>query len=249
MREAVDVYARFDELGVAEQVALESVADRVRDGSILDIGVGGGRTVAALLELSTDYLGIDYVEEMVTACQARFPGVRFEHADARAMPQYADASFDLIVFAWAGICMVNHAGRLAILSEIRRLLKPGGAFVFSSYNQNGSDYTRLFEFPKFNWTTAPIQIVKEFAAFIRSFSIRVFNRIRYLPKEIRTSEFGIINDISHDYSTMLYYITLSNQIQQLRDAGFMDAINAYDATGNPVINDTADNSITYVAFA
>lgn len=248
MREAVGTYARYETLGVTEVTALQSVAARARDGRILDIGVGGGRTVTALLELSRDYTGVDYVIEMVEACRTRFPGVRFEHADARAMPQFADASFDLIVFAWAGICMVDHAGHIAILKEVRRLLKPGGAFIFSSYNQNSPDYTRLFLFPEFAWSLSPPRLAKNVLTFLRSLSMRIINRVRFLPKEIRTKDFGIINDVSHDYSTMLYYISPLNQIHQLRVAGFTDEINAYNGRGGRADPNCRDGSITYVAI-
>ena len=248
MRDAVGVYARFDTLGLTEVAALHSVTERVRGGRILDIGVGGGRTVTALLELSRDYIGVDYIVEMVEACRMRFPGIRFEHADARAMPEFADASFDLIVFAWAGICMVDHAGRLAILAEVRRLLKPGGAFLFSSYNQNSPDYTRLFAFPEFAWSWSPLRLGKNGVTFLRSLATRVINRVRLLSKEIRTKDFGIINDVSHDYSTMLYYISPLNQIHQLRVAGFTAEIGAYNGRGGRADPNCRDGSITYVAI-
>lgn len=248
MRDAVGVYARFDSLGPAEVAALQSVADRVRNGRILDIGVGGGRTVGALLELSRDYIGVDYVNEMVEACRTRFPNVRFEHADARAMPQFTDASFDLIVFAWAGICMVDHEGRIAILNEVRRLLKPGGAFVFSSYNQNSADYTRFFSLPEFAWSRSPLRLAKNALTFTHALARRIINRMRFLPKEIRTNEFGIINDVSHDYSTLLYYISPRNQMQQLREAGFVNEVSTYDGSGGHADQNCRDGSITYVAI-
>lgn len=246
MRDAVGVYARLDELGPAERVALHSVSDRVRGGRILDIGVGGGRTVKALQALSNDYIGVDYVPEMVAACQAKFPGVRFEHADARAMPQFEDASFDLIVFAWAGICMVDHSGRLAILKEVRRLLRPEGAFVFSSYNQNSPAYHQLFEFPPFMWSASPIKLARQILGFCRSLCTGLVNRARFKHQEIRTPAYGIINDKCHDYRTMLYYITLDNQRAQLREAGFDKNVQAYDNRGQAIVTDTTDDSITYV---
>ena len=91
-----------ESLGMAERSALSSILPKVKNKRILDIGVGAGRTVAALREISADYVGVDYVQEMVDHCRSRFPGVRFEKADARSLPQFADASFDLIVFDWDG---------------------------------------------------------------------------------------------------------------------------------------------------
>jgi len=246
MRASVNIYTGFETLGPPEQRALASVSDRTRGGRILDIGVGGGRTVKALLELSADYIGIDYVDEMVQACRTKFPGVKFEHADARAMPQFADASFDLIVFAWAGICMVDHAGRIAILKEIRRLLKPSGFFIFSSYNRNSPEYSASFVFPPLELTANPVKLAARLLAFGGNLYRSARNRLQFRAHEIRTDEYAIINDKCHDYRTMLYYITLANQRTQLREAGFIDEVHAYDNRGQEVATDTTDDSITYV---
>lgn len=246
MRASVNIYTGFETLGPPEQSAMASVSDRIRGGRILDIGVGGGRTVKALLELSADYIGIDYVDEMVQACRAKFPGTKFEHADARAMPQFADTSFDLIVFAWAGICMVDHAGRIAILKEIRRLLKPGGFFIFSSYNRNSPEYRASFVFPKLELTANPVKLAARALAFAGNLSRSARNRLKFRAHEIRTDEYAIINDKCHDYRTMLYYITLQNQYKQLRQAGFAGDVHAYDNRGQEITADTIDDSITYV---
>ena len=70
MRSAAVVahYARPDELLPHERASLDLVVAEVRGGSVLDIGVGGGRTVKALLEVSPDYLGIHYSPEMNDIC-------------------------------------------------------------------------------------------------------------------------------------------------------------------------------------
>lgn len=246
MRAAVPVYTTFEGLGAPERVALASVAAQVKGGRILDIGVGGGRTVPHLVALSDNYIGVDYVQGMVDACGVRYPGVRFEHADARSMPQFADASFDLIVFAWAGICMVDHAGRLAILGEIRRLLKPGGYFVFSTYNQNSVDHHQAFEFPELALSLDPLQSTRRLLGFARSTLLRLRNRSRLRHLEVRGTEYSIVNDRCHDYATLLYYITLQNQRRQLEQAGFDKPALAYDGSGRLVERDTPDSSITFV---
>jgi SAM-dependent methyltransferase len=247
MRNAVAVYAAYSGLNAPEKAALACVASSVRGGRILDMGVGGGRTTPGLLELSADYVGIDYEPGMVESCRARFPGVRFEHADARAMPQFDDASFDLIVFAWAGICMVDHAGRLAILREVRRLLRPGGFFVFSTYNRDSVEHDRAFAFPEFAWSANPVTLLKRGAGFALTLARCVRNRLRLRPLEIRTADYSIINDLSHDYSTMLYYIALPAQRRQLEDAGFAADAIAFDGDGVRVEGATRHGAITFVA--
>ena len=132
MSTVVADYGWRDDLHQSERAALDTILERVKGRRILDLGVGAGRTVKGLREVSADYVGVDYVQEMVDYCRARFPDVRFEQGDARSMPQFADGSFDLVVFSCNGICMVDHAGRLRILSEVRRLLAPGASCGRSS---------------------------------------------------------------------------------------------------------------------
>lgn len=249
MKSSADVYAGYDELGWQEKLALESVAELVRNKRILDIGVGGGRTTAALLELSENYIGVDYVQEMVDRCRNRFPAVRFEHADARAMPQFPDHSFDFIVFAWAGICMVDHAGRLAILAEIRRLLAPGGVFLFSTYNRNSPEHAQQFVFPEFSPTVNPLKLLLRSARFSVDTAHRLRNRLRFKPLEVATAEYSIINDKCHNYQTMLYYITLDEQLKQLARFGFAENPTVFAVDGSQVKTDNGKlgDSLLFVA--
>lgn len=248
MKLSADVYAGYDELGLQERLALESVADLVKNKRILDIGVGGGRTTRALLDLSQDYIGVDYVEEMVDRCRSRFPGVRFEHADARAMPQFADHSFDFIVFAWAGICMVDHNGRLAILAEVRRLLAPGGVFLFSTYNRNSVEHDQLFVFPPFSLTLQPLKLLSRAVRFGLDTLRCVRNRLRFKSLEVATPEYSIINDKCHNYQTMLYYITLAEQLKQLERFHFgpVSAVFSIDGTRVESDNGKLGDSLLFV---
>src|SRR4029077_6207672 len=120
-----------------EQAALQSVRADASNQPILDLGVGPGRTVSLLREISTDYVGLDYTSELVLACRQRYPEVRILHGDARDLSQFSDGSFQLVVFSFNGIDAVNAEDRLTILREARRVLRPGGALLFSTHNRNG----------------------------------------------------------------------------------------------------------------
>ncbi len=104
-------------------------------GAILDLGVGGGRTTPYLASIASRYVGVDYSEEMVQVCRAKFPELQFEVADASALSRFADASFDSVVFSYNGIDMLApDEKRKNCLRECYRLLRPGGVFIFSSHN-------------------------------------------------------------------------------------------------------------------
>jgi ubiquinone/menaquinone biosynthesis C-methylase UbiE len=129
----VSYYERLADLQICEQVAFNKY---VRAGAaVLDIGVGGGRTSAHLANGAKIYIGVDYAEAMVEAARRRFPNLEFAVADATAMPQFGDASFDVAVFSFNGIDLIgDDAGRVACFQEVARILEPGGIFIFSSHN-------------------------------------------------------------------------------------------------------------------
>ncbi|ORA26987.1 class I SAM-dependent methyltransferase [Mycobacterium aquaticum] len=102
--------------------------------SILDLGVGGGRTTAYLAESAARYVGVDISEAMVRACMARYPNERFELCDASDLSRFPDEDFDAVVFSFNGIDYLTAEGRSRCLSEVARVLVAGGKFIFSSHN-------------------------------------------------------------------------------------------------------------------
>ncbi len=249
MRSAAVVahYARPDELLPHERAALDEVQAEVRGGAILDIGVGGGRTVTALRAVSADYLGIDYSPEMVAASQARYPDVRFAHADARHMADIADASIDLAVFSCNGISMVGHEDRLDIIREVHRVLKPHGIFLFTTYNRNSPEARAGFCFPEFEASPDPARLLVRSARHLKDTAIRVVQRLRHLRHEVHTPEYAVINDKCHNHGVMLYYITLAQQRQQLTEAGFAADALAFDCSGQRIVDDTTLDSMALIA--
>ncbi|MEO7013785.1 MAG: class I SAM-dependent methyltransferase [Dokdonella sp.] len=244
---AVSAYTRSEGLTPAEQIALGKVAEASRGEPILDIGFGGGRTVQPLLAISADYLGIDYCQEMVAAGRSKYPGVRLELADARDLSQLPSDSIALAVFSCNGIGMVGHEDRLAILAQVHRVLRPDGAFVFSTHNQNCPDHTAGFRFPEFEQSRNPARILVRGMRFISQTLIRLRNRQKFRRHDIRTSAYSMINDVCHHYGTMLYYISLANQRAQLERIGFQADADAFDLSGQPATDDCTDSSITLIA--
>jgi SAM-dependent methyltransferase len=246
-RSAVSAYLRSEGLTPAERAALARVEDEARGKPILDIGFGGGRTVQPLLDISTDYLGIDYSREMVAACRQRFPAVRLEHADARDMSQLGNESIFLVVFSCNGIGMVGHDDRLAILAEVHRVLQPGGAFVFSTHNQDCPDHLTGFRLPSFEPALNPARLLLRGMRFVAHTFCRLYNYLRFSRHDVRTPTYSMINDVCHHYGTMLYYISLANQRDQLERSGFQPGATAFDLAGRVIEAGSADSSITLVA--
>ncbi|SNB79897.1 Ubiquinone/menaquinone biosynthesis C-methylase UbiE [Arboricoccus pini] len=124
-------------LDEGEREALAYALRRQPDGAVLDIGIGGGRTTELLEPMASEYVGIDISPKMIAAARLRFPEASLHCLDARDMNGLESRAFDLAFFSCAGLDAMDLAGRRAILGEVRRVLRPQGLFVFSSFNNEG----------------------------------------------------------------------------------------------------------------
>ena len=126
-------YANLAYLTPCEKVLFQTF---IQPGmSILDIGVGGGRTTPYLSAFGSRYVGIDYAEEMILACRRKFPSLFFQVGNGADLSCFADGSFDVIVMAFNSIDYVlPEAQRHRCLQECRRVLRAGGWLIFSSHN-------------------------------------------------------------------------------------------------------------------
>jgi ubiquinone/menaquinone biosynthesis C-methylase UbiE len=106
-----------------------------RGADILDLGVGGGRTMGYLSAIARRYVGVDYAFEMIDVCRAKYPSLDFLTADASDLVIFPDGSFEAVVFSFNGIdYIVPDAGSQRCLQECHRVLRNGGTLVFSSHN-------------------------------------------------------------------------------------------------------------------
>ena len=129
----VAVYAKMEELWPCEEVLFQRW---IRPGAtVLELGVGGGRTAGPLAKIASCYIGLDYSQGMVEACRARYPQLEVHHGDATDLSRFEDRHFDAVVFSFNGIDYIrSDEGRATCLREVARVLKPGGVFVVSSHN-------------------------------------------------------------------------------------------------------------------
>lgn len=231
-------YLNAEYIDPGEQALYDAIAPKAAGKPILDIGVGGGRTVGALTAISQDYTAIDYSPEMVEAFSRTFPGKRILHGDARDMTAIEGGSMFLVVFSCAGLDMVGAADRLRILREVRRVLAPGGAFIFSTHNLEH----RLQEPEPTLWrllwptpvTWHPLRVARKLAGALLFGRLRVRNYRRLLPLVERHDHWAILNSNYHNYSTLMHYITTRAQREQLEAAGFEAGALAYTREGEPV---------------
>jgi ubiquinone/menaquinone biosynthesis C-methylase UbiE len=130
--EVASYYAQSDFIMPCEQFLFERY---IRPGTtILDMGVGGGRTTRYLSRNGGRYVGVDYADQMVRTCQGKFPELEFHKMDASDLSYFPAMSFDVVVMSFNGIDSLDTEARLRCFGECYRVLKAGGVFIFSSHN-------------------------------------------------------------------------------------------------------------------
>lgn len=101
--------------------------------AVLDVACGEGYGSDILAQSAASVVGVDIAEDAVSHARARYGSDKlvFVAASAAQLP-FADAQFDVVV---SFETIEHHDQHEAMISEIRRVLRPGGLLVISSPNK------------------------------------------------------------------------------------------------------------------
>jgi ubiquinone/menaquinone biosynthesis C-methylase UbiE len=239
-------YAKNTRLFQAEEFILAHLYDEIKDKAILDIGVGSGRTLPYFRALSKDYTGIDYSENMLKYCKAKYSDTRLLLCDARNMDSFKDRAFDVVFSCWNVLDDGNHEDRNRILKEVHRVLRRNGLFIFSSHNL---DFKRrsAYRFRGLVAAATPLELMRQNALRIKRYFTGIRNHLRVRRNEVHEEGFSIINDPSHSFSLLTYYIKKEHQVKQLEALGF-SKIEMVDGRGSLITVDEVcrDGWIYYI---
>jgi demethylmenaquinone methyltransferase/2-methoxy-6-polyprenyl-1,4-benzoquinol methylase len=120
---------------------LVAAVRRARPRSVLDLATGSGDVAFALergLPPGVRVVGMDFCAPMLAEADRKksrrpgsHPGLEFRHGDALALP-LDDGDYDAVTMAFG---LRNMADRARCLSEIRRVLSPGGSLFVLEFSR------------------------------------------------------------------------------------------------------------------
>jgi ubiquinone/menaquinone biosynthesis C-methylase UbiE len=166
---------------------------RYAKGKCLEIGSAVGNLTNFLKKKGIDIQGIEISEKMVKRAKKKYPGISFRQEDASNL-KYPDESFDFIFFNVLDFIHPIEKRRNAI-SEISRVLKPGGVFLCNLLIPN---------WYKFLYINGYRKLQGDFAEF-KVYRSRISSKI----KEFKIYGFkskGIIYRFRHDTNPFFIFV-------------------------------------------
>jgi ubiquinone/menaquinone biosynthesis C-methylase UbiE len=127
---------------------------------VLDVGCGPGHLLAMVAPTvgpEGDVYGLDVAPGMLESATQRLAALDAPAAlyrgDARALP-FADEVFDAVVLTET-LELFSETDAAAVLSEIRRVLEPGGRLVVASMERRGYEETPFVRAYEWLYATVP----------------------------------------------------------------------------------------------
>ncbi len=111
---------------------LSKAVTAIPAGRVLDLACGPGIVAEALAPLASELVGVDATPEMIRLAEGRvskagLTNVRFQVALAESLP-FGEAEFDVVL---TRLSFHHFADVPAVLSEVRRVLRPHGCFILA----------------------------------------------------------------------------------------------------------------------
>ena len=109
----------------------------------MDLGCGNGRFYEFFKDKNIEYIGVDNSEKLIGLANKKYPGIKFQTADALNLP-FPNDYFDKIY----SIAVLHHIPskeiRLQFLKEAKRVLKKGGILIATVWKFHAKKQILLF---------------------------------------------------------------------------------------------------------
>jgi ubiquinone/menaquinone biosynthesis C-methylase UbiE len=248
-RDASRAFSRAESwIDPGEKAAFTLIADECRNQPILDIGIGPGRTVPLMMQISENYTGIDYTAKLLDLARERYPNVDLHHMDARNMSALPSNHYALTAFSCNGIDCVTYDDRVVILKEMIRVTRPGGLLFFSSHNRDGPGFHESLADLMPRFTPNPLRYGWRAFRTARVLPLATYNYLRHVPLHSNLDGYSIKTAAAHYFGILIIYTTLNEQRRQLASLGLeLEAVFG-SGDGKPVADDAQMSDAWWLHF-
>ncbi len=212
-------------------------------GRVLELGCGAGRLLGYLAALGGEVHGVDLSEAMVERCRQIYPDVKVEVGDMGQLGAVVQGRFDAILAVGNLLDIYDDDERRRVLAGLRPLLEPDGRLIFSSHNlahldradgSGGAGHSRAGAGAGRAMVSRLSELsVRRVAGAVVRGPRRAANRRRLRGLAHRGAGYAIVNDESHDYALLHYYVGRDEQQRQLAELGY-ELLECLDPDGVPV---------------
>jgi len=102
------------------------------DEKVLDLGCGNGRWFKLFQKKKIDYIGVDFSKRLIKIAKRNYPQAKFQTADILKLP-FSNNYFDKIYSIAVLHQIPSEELRLKSLKEAKRILKPGGILILTTW--------------------------------------------------------------------------------------------------------------------
>jgi SAM-dependent methyltransferase len=133
----------------------EDILGEISGGRVLDVATGGGNFIHSLVEDLKDYteiIGVDNNKNAAAAFGEAFRkerNIHFQLMDAHHL-DFEDSSFDLVCISNS----LHHLDPLPVLTEMKRVLRPGGSLLVSEMYRDEQTETQMTHVLLHHWWAA-----------------------------------------------------------------------------------------------
>lgn len=123
---------------------------------ILDVGCGAGRTTINLYKDGfTNIVGLDLAANLLgfakEYCKKNHLNIKFVNQSATNI-KFKDETFDAVIFSYNGLmCIPGEENRKKAVSEIHRVLKTNGVFIFTAHDRDNPKFLKFWQEEKQRW--------------------------------------------------------------------------------------------------
>ena len=174
----------------------------VQNKTVLDIACGEGYGSNLLSKNAKEVVGVDISFQVIENAKKKYKtkNLSFVHGSASKIPIKDDSKFDVIV-SFETIEHISEDDQISFLSEVKRLLRPGGIFIVSTPNKliysDIPNYKNEYHVKEFYYN--------EFEEFLK----RYFKNTYFLGHHVRTISY--ISDADKYNEILEYNLELSGE--------------------------------------